>query len=63
MVRKKKCKSGNHRLPLAQIYVKYCPGCGELVNPEANVVNDCSQYHYEKARHGYKYCPDCGEKL
>ena len=63
LARKKKCKSGNHTLPKEQVLVKYCPDCGMVVNPEARVLKNCGQFHYEKAINGYNYCPDCGKKL
>ena len=63
MPKQKKCSCNNHSLPKAQVYVRHCTECGEVVNKDAHIVSKCSQFHFEKSQNGYKHCPDCGEKL
>ena len=43
---------------------KFCPDCGEQVNPAAQVLATCDEDHgnYE-CGNGYTYCPHCGVKL
>ncbi len=43
---------------------KYCPNCGEIVNPQATVVPNCQNFHQEYGvEFKFKFCPECGKKL
>ena len=55
------CLNFNHCR--ANVPVRFCPNCGEVVS-EAIPAQKCSEdKHAQKRREQNKYCTDCGDQL
>ena len=60
-MRAKLCQNLNHRRYDAP--VRYCPSCGEVVNPKV-VVKACSEREHVQSRMNRNtYCVHCGSQL
>jgi hypothetical protein len=55
------CPNLNHRRSDAP--VRFCPGCGELVNGKVNLARCAPARHDARRREGSAFCVDCGERL
>jgi predicted RNA-binding Zn-ribbon protein involved in translation (DUF1610 family) len=56
-----RCTNWNHGH--ANVTVRHCPMCGEVVNKNIT-AKECSQEaHAKRRRNQSKYCVDCGEQL
>ena len=58
-----KCKGVYHREEMKPAPFRYCPDCGEMINPKGQVSEKCYRHHSLRKSKGQNYCPDCGEKL
>jgi len=51
----------NHRRSDAP--VRFCPGCGEVVNGAIAIKCCAEEVHAKKRRNMEAFCVDCGERL
>lgn len=47
----------------AEGYVRHCPRCGQLLNPDAAPARNCRANHRQQAERGFNFCPDCAADL
>jgi hypothetical protein len=55
------CENLNHRR--ANAPVRYCPGCGGVVNERVRTQQCSESRHAVERRHGTVFCVDCGTRL
>jgi hypothetical protein len=55
------CPNLNHRR--ANAPVRYCPGCGEVVNSGVSLKRCDERGHAHRRLNGETFCVDCGEQL
>lgn len=55
------CPNLNHRRSPAS--VRFCPECGELVNPNIASENCAQEEHAVARRKRHRFCMRCGEQL
>ncbi|MGE3974538.1 MAG: hypothetical protein AB7F59_08440 [Bdellovibrionales bacterium] len=55
-----RCPNMNHGR--MNVNIKYCPSCGESMNPSA--PGSCNAHtHADLLKNRYIYCTNCGKKL
>ena len=59
--RGERCPNFNHGH--ANVAVRYCPNCGEVVNESIPMKNCGQEAHAKRRRNRQDYCVDCGEQL
>ena len=58
---KTSCPNFNHSR--TRVTVRFCPGCGGVVNGIIS-IRKCNEAEHAKRRRGQnKFCVDCGEQL
>lgn len=55
------CPNLNHRRSDAP--VRFCPGCGEVVNVKVSTIRCATVRHDTQRRDRSVFCVDCGERL
>ena len=56
-----RCLNTNHGR--ANVPVRYCPQCGDVVNESIPVKHCSREEHAKRRRNRHVYCLDCGEQL
>ena len=55
------CHNRNHGR--SNVPVRFCPDCGQIVNPNIVMKQCLETLHSQNRRWGHNYCIDCGGKL
>jgi hypothetical protein len=58
---RERCANDNHGR--AVVTVRFCPNCGEIVNPSILPRGCSEQTHARMRRERSFYCMDCGERF
>jgi predicted RNA-binding Zn-ribbon protein involved in translation (DUF1610 family) len=58
---RERCPNNNHGR--ANVTVRVCPNCGEIVNGKIPATRCSEEEHAKRRRARYPYCVDCGERL
>lgn len=57
----KRCPNDNHGRMVVR--VRFCPSCGDVLNPNITPKNCINESHAGMRRSRHAYCMDCGGRL